>query len=386
MEICTLRAKKIDALVRDPESKKGEYPIKVSLSGRTEQLKVYRLPIKSLIFNIRNGRFASELIEKEKELKRKLNPTTPADAKIIQKLLLEQDEHETEALKEDLKKHGQMNPGIITWDGAVINGNRRMAILSELQKETGDVRYEFLRVARLPETVRPKDLWRLEAGLQFAKEFRLEYGPVNELLKLREGLEQGLTIKEISRALLGRYSEKKVNEKLDILRLMETYLKQIKRPGQYFYIQDMRLVEKFNSLFASVIAPLRKDGLKNSEIAKVTMAGFSMIDKTDLSHWDVRQLREIAKNDRAKSELLKPLSGNAHAKASSEVIKEAFESANDIVKGKKERDRPERLVKKALSALQSIDPESGKLGTKKIIQMLEVIKDEVAKLLRVRRK
>ena len=36
-----------------------------------------------------------------------------------------------------------------------------------------------------------RDLWRIEAGLQFAKDFRLEYGPVNELLKLKEGLERG---------------------------------------------------------------------------------------------------------------------------------------------------------------------------------------------------
>ena len=46
---------------------------------------------------------------------------------------------------------------------------------------------------------------------QFAKDFIAPYGPVNELLKLREGQRQGLSAKEIAATLLGRFSESRRN-------------------------------------------------------------------------------------------------------------------------------------------------------------------------------
>ena len=68
--------------------------------------------------------FAAELIAAEKRLNRKLDTTKEEDVKVIQKLLLEQDKNETETLKGDLKKNGQIYPGIITFDGAVNQATR----------------------------------------------------------------------------------------------------------------------------------------------------------------------------------------------------------------------------------------------------------------------
>ncbi len=83
----------------------------VFIHGRFHELEVFRLPTRLLVFNIGNGRFAAELIAAEKRLNRKLDTTKAEDAKVIQKLLLEQDETETEALKSDLKKNGQIYEG-----------------------------------------------------------------------------------------------------------------------------------------------------------------------------------------------------------------------------------------------------------------------------------
>src|SRR5207245_2353888 len=149
------------------------------------------------------------------------------DAKVIQTLLLEQNKKETAELKESLREHGQLEEGIITFDGAVINANRRMAVLSELHQETSDPKFEFLKVARLPKNVDESDIWRIEAGLQFAKDLRLEYGPVNELLKLREGKSKGLSPKQISHFLMGRYSADDVEGRLRVLDLIDSYLEYV---------------------------------------------------------------------------------------------------------------------------------------------------------------
>ncbi len=101
--------------------------------GALHQHEIWYIPIKEFLFhNIRNGRFRAELLEKEEQLKRKLDPAKPQDEEVIIKLLLEQNLSETNALMADIEKNGQIDPGIITYDGAVINANRRMAIMTTL--------------------------------------------------------------------------------------------------------------------------------------------------------------------------------------------------------------------------------------------------------------
>jgi hypothetical protein len=104
---------------------------------------VYRLPINLLAFNIRNGRFAAELRATEKQLGRRLDALMPEDDEVIRKLLLNQDEFATGLLKDDIRKVGQTDPGIITHDGFVINGNRRMAVLQALHDEDRTSKYRF---------------------------------------------------------------------------------------------------------------------------------------------------------------------------------------------------------------------------------------------------
>jgi len=378
MKMDTNRAKLLDAFL------KGIPPlvniaVRVELAGEINTLAVYHIPMKYLLFNIRNGRFAAELLEKEEQLRRKLDPTLEQDARIIRKLLLEQSESETAALTEDLKLHGQLEPGIITFDGAVINGNRRMAILKTLFEETHEPKFDYLNVARLPEQVDQKDLWRVEAGLQFAKDFRLEYGPINELLKLREGLQQGLSAEDISKSLLGRYTAKKVNEKFEVLKLIDSYLRQIKRPGEYHLIQ--RNVEKFNSLQANVVAPLRKFGKPAEEIANVISVAFALIQKVpNVSHWNIRRLRDIAQNSKAEKELVPILA----EKTSRETINDAFETAKEIVDVSAKKDKPQQLLRSALTAVKSINPKSPHLSEPKVKEMLKELAKQVEILLKAK--
>jgi len=203
MKLNTARAKQIDAYLENHvEQSSTDEKMKIPYGGGLHPHSVYKITFKYLVYNIRNGRFRAELLEKEEDLKRRLDSTEKQDAEIIKTLLLNQDKNATEILKADLKKHGQIDPGIITFDGAVINANRRMAILSELFEETRDTRFSFLRVARLPQGVEETDIWRIEAGLQFAKDFRLDYAGINELLKLKDGINDGLTPRDIKRRMI----------------------------------------------------------------------------------------------------------------------------------------------------------------------------------------
>ena len=71
-----------------------------------------------------------------------------------------------------------------------------MAILEELYTETKNEEYQFLDVQILPKSVDEKGLWRIEAGLQLSRDKRLDYSPINQLLKLEEGVNAGLLPEE----------------------------------------------------------------------------------------------------------------------------------------------------------------------------------------------
>jgi hypothetical protein len=384
MKLETNREKQLDAYVQQA-SAKDEQTLRMVLKGKPERLQVYRVPIKYLIYNIRNGRFTAELLQKESELKRRLDPAIPADAKIIQRILLELDANATDALKKDLSANGQLDPGVITRDGAVVNANRRMAILSFLHEQTHDPKFEYLRVARLPKDVDEKDIWRIEAGLQFAKEFRLDYSPVNELLKLKEGRENGLSPEEISVTLLGRFSAAGVRERLEVLKLIESYLEFIGRPGQYHIIQDERSMEKFNSLQANVIAPLKKHGeLKQAEIAKLSVLAFMLINKTSLSHWEIRLLNKIGAESKARAELYRNYDATKPLSEPKSRLEENFATAKEIIETQENKNKPVRLLRKALSALQGIGNDHEALAEASLKSLLNQIKAEVDRLLGVK--
>ena len=360
MQMQSAAAREIQAFVAT-HSKEVNMAVRVELEGQVKVLDVYRVPTKLLRFNIRNGRFASELRHKESELKRKLDNTNPDDAKIIQRLLLEQSASETALLKKDLLAHEQIEPGIITYDGAVINANRRMSVIRQLWDETHAAKWEYLKVGILPDQVDEKDLWRIEAGLQFGKDFRLEYGPINELLKLREGIECGLQPADIAATLLGRFSASDVEERLRRLSLIDSYLDQIGKSGNYAVIGDDRSMEKFNSLSTNVINHLKtKGGLDPVELHRVAQAGFALIKEKEASHWEIRKLAPIAKSPKARAMLLDSLPDDPF-EADPDTLRDAFANARDVVDAETENQKPERLLQRALTLIQSIDPKSPKL-------------------------
>lgn len=104
---------------------------KLVIKGRAEHIPVYRLNVGDLVFNKSNGRIKAEVKERESQLGRDLEIFDLPDQNTIRNILLSIRQDENEKIKDDLKKNGQLMPGIITCDGIVINGNRRKALLEE---------------------------------------------------------------------------------------------------------------------------------------------------------------------------------------------------------------------------------------------------------------
>lgn len=368
----------IDTYIKDHPDAKQEGTEPMVIHGQRKELPLYRLPTKLLVFNIKNGRFAAEALAEEHRLKRKLDPIKPEDVGVIQRLLLEKNPEETEALKHDLIKNGQLRSGIITADGAVINANRRLAILQALEADTEIDEFAYIRVARLPRGVDEKDLWKIEANLQFGHDFRLDYGPVNELLKIKAGLSSGLTEKQIAEPTSGRYTENDIKEKLRILKLIDSYLTFVNQPGEYRLIQGN--VEKFNSLQSNVIAPLEKTWGKKTEIPKLITVAFGLVRGEQTTHWQIRKLKKIAELEPARKALYAAFDKQGKLSTSNKSVKDAFEDAEFILESEEEKDRPEKLAGKALSLLKDIEVKHPSVRTKVFQETISLIKVEAERL------
>jgi len=292
-------AKKIDDYIEahsDCEIKKIE---PYEINGKREDLQVFRLPIELLIYNIRNGRFAAQLKEKEAILTRHLNPEEPEDAIEIEKLLLI-DEKQTEYLKQGLTRVGQLRPGVITHDGQIINGNRRVAILRQLLNETHENKYGYFETVRLPTVISKKDLWRIEAGIQLSVDLQVSYGPINELLKIKEGKEAGLQIREIALVLGGDNDKDSITVKLNRLALIENYLKYIGEPNVYSIAE--RHVEHFIDL-QNVMDTNKWEEIKPEKKVVIIHSIFEAI-RSGVPHLKIRELRKIISEESTLNEFI----------------------------------------------------------------------------------
>jgi len=350
------RSKRLDFAVQQSSaaSEMGKQP--VVIGGIKEMLSVYKLSTDLLAFNIRNGRFVAELEAREKQLGRRLDPLVAEDQQMIRNLLIELDPAATEALKRDLKSVGQTSPGIITHDGYVINGNRRMAILQILHNDEPTGKFQYLEVHRLPPDVGEKDLWRIEAGLQLSRDSRLEYGPVNDLLKIRQGINAGLTYDEIAATLYGITGPEEVQEKDKRLVLIESYLEYIGDPRSHNRVKGF--VEHFINL-QDFLKWLDKQSVKATERQKWLLRAFELI-RAGVPHMEIRRLRAVALSEAAKKHFLasiQPKEG-ARTQEQEQKTRENVTSEFDIVKDYVELDeqakKPEQLLNKAIRALETL--------------------------------
>ena len=293
MSLNTDNKTKINKYISDHPESKLEQVFPISLKGQKKILKVYRLPTDYLFYNIRNGRFAAEYKELVKREGGHLQPEKKEDSNKIKQMLLNLDKTETKRTYDDIKIRGQWNCGVITEDGYVIDGNRRLSIISKLYDDTGLENWKFIDVARLDEPISAEDLWALEAGIQLGKDEIVRYGPINELLKLREGVKAGLSLKAIVKTLYGYEDEEEIQEKLNRLDLIEQYLKFMGIAEKYSHVKNR--VEHFINL-QNIIRECKDRDYDPELIVKIKNVTFQLI-KEGIPHLELRKIRQMVEKD-----------------------------------------------------------------------------------------
>ncbi|WP_329464983.1 transcriptional regulator [Streptomyces sp. NBC_01431] len=97
-----------------------------------------------------------------------------------------------QVLRESLQEFKQTDPGLITRDGVLVNGNTRRAALAELG-------VAHIRVGVLPDSCTWADVDAVELSLQLRRDHRREYSYVNRLLAIDEQFSLGRQPADIAR-------------------------------------------------------------------------------------------------------------------------------------------------------------------------------------------
>ena len=211
--------------------------------------RVYKVPLDLLRFRKENGRISSSV----KTYERVVGPLDRKDEdaqSVLQGFLRQKDPERTDELKQLLRADGQREPGIITADGFLINGNRRKVALLELRNEfPSDDRFQTMKVVILPgdgdEGGPPtlKEIEQIENRYQLQTEGKAEYHGFDAALSIRDKELKGYSLEQqmrddpqyrlLEQAAFNREVKKRRKDMLDPLDCVEEYLEAIGRPGEY---------------------------------------------------------------------------------------------------------------------------------------------------------
>ncbi|MGW4534303.1 transcriptional regulator [Nocardia sp. NPDC004340] len=189
----------VDERIREQHEKTGvAETLTVEWRGKPIHIEVIDMPLNSLFYNPGTHRIrAQRSLDPQRDVLVEDNPWSPESQDYLEHLLKvrpSEPDHRDPAfddLMRSLDEHQQNEPGLITRDGILVNGNTRCAALREL-KSTNSI-----RVGVLPVSCTWEDINDVELSLQLRPDKRRDYSYINRLLaieELRDQLQRDLTV------------------------------------------------------------------------------------------------------------------------------------------------------------------------------------------------
>jgi hypothetical protein len=276
------------------------------INGKKEELPIYQIDLDRLYFNIANGRYADRMLRLQRENPGvEIDPSKPEWKERIEQMLAGEhkdtarDKTAFQELLEDPKHREQLRPGVVLANGGVIDGNRRLAALRRLWKETQEQRFRYFDAAILPADTDKEDRWRIEAGMQLGKSDRWDYSPINEMLKVRDGVQmceekiadgeipaESNPFELVRRELYGK-TEQDIREMVDRLKLIDQCLEAQGATGQYDRVGDRS--EDFLEALKALTAA-KNQQLEPKFIAKLQSVLFYQICKDVMNSYELRRI------------------------------------------------------------------------------------------------
>jgi hypothetical protein len=202
----------------------------------TQQFNLAEFSIKNDIprFRKENGRIKDKILALEADPAAKAILADP-DSEAAQDLIYDalKDLVKLSNLEKLIRDAGiQQEPLIITYDGTVVNGNRRLAVMRRWE-----IAENYVKVIRLPKSTTDLEVRSIELTLQMDNPGKADYTWVNQILTIQENLAKGMTETELHSAMKG-HSKADVKKMIEMIKLIDQFLERRGTPGAYSVIGD----------------------------------------------------------------------------------------------------------------------------------------------------
>ena len=389
----------------------------------------YEIPMDLIIYNVENGRIASLVKSYEREHS-SLNPEKDEDSKQIAQFLYDSNDIANKKTKRNIVANGQLETGIITCDGVLVDGNRRVSLMRQILSDSSfstseRARCEKFRAIVLPEDADKKEILRLETTFQMGADEKVGYNAIEKYLHAQDLADLGFSTSDISE-FMNLDGATEVTKLLEIKQLIDEYLEYFGLDGLYTrlpkgfeddlqklntairkikngsinWIPTTSLTEVENDLKCISFDYIRlnaksPDGFEFRSIASTSNANFlvnediwnqfvkSWQDATnDITETPIEVVLSEATTTNESSRLLEARDNEWRTNVKDNLM-EAFNDAQTTLNNKKEKEKPGVLFKRALNALQQIDLESlgaaaDKSDILKYIDQVKMICDNVS--------
>jgi hypothetical protein len=246
-----LNRKEAKRLIKEFLADKTNKPVKTGIKtplSKSATNNVYRIPIKFLVPNIYNDRIAGRIREFEELNKRELSFDNIEDIDVIYDFIDKEHPKENKTTFEDLKYNGQREHGIITNDGIVIDGNRRLMLLrkilslkvSELKNlNINKEEFEYFDAIVYLEDLDKKGIIEKETQIQIAREGPITYNRINLYIKIDNMIKLNMSFDDIATFMGHGYKKNDIKIMHETFELMSEYLISIQKKNQFTLIDEL---------------------------------------------------------------------------------------------------------------------------------------------------
>lgn len=271
------RVKAIELAVKEYRVQELNRTETIEFRGSPRSFPVVTINPEVPLLNPSNSRLRAQLANHPNSAIVKSDPNSPEAQSILQSLLsqtLKFDE-----LKQQLIDFGQMEPGIISSKGLLVNGNTRLSAIRSLGIQGFDV-------AVLPEDANDDDFFSIEMSLQLRKLVHQDYTFTNRLLLIDSHLARTENREATIRAMQWkRDGKRKLAEHEGYLQLVEE-IRQLNPLLSYAYFDSKEeLIKNLYSQYSSLI----ESSPKSAETLKWTRIQAMMLG---LNKDEVREIDE----------------------------------------------------------------------------------------------
>ncbi|MEY2195718.1 hypothetical protein AB7942_23725 [Neobacillus sp. BF23-41] len=264
---------------------------KLTIQGKTENHKVYRIPVEVLHYNNKNGRIISSINRYESEGNVLDFSDKEAYNKILEAYIIDSNETALKGTKENIKLFGQRLPGVVLNDGRVIDGNRRFTCIRLLNREGHNFYFEAV-ILDQGDGLTDTDIKRLELNLQHAEERPVDYDPIDNLVEVFSVIVQDklFTVEDYAFNTNKRKSE--VEKMVKKATLMVEFLKFINAEGKYYVARDLNLDGPLQEIMSILNKEDASDEAEYLRIRNALFAALAIPHRGDTT----RYIRDIGKN------------------------------------------------------------------------------------------